>query len=112
LLKSTQTTKKETSTEKERLFITNIIKGHKITDLTRPNELGTMTSNAATKSIERTWLWKLLHAPSHNTAEDNQLGYTIFFKGRMQCIQDGYQQHSRTTQTKQGSQTSVYPSPM
>jgi hypothetical protein len=39
--------------------------------------------------------WKLgsfqLRAPSHNTAEDNQLGYTAFFKGRMQCIQDGYQ---------------------
>jgi hypothetical protein len=40
--------------EKERLFITNIIKGHKITDLTRPNELNTMMSKAATKSTDRT----------------------------------------------------------
>jgi hypothetical protein len=112
MLKSTQTTKKESATKKERLFITNIIEGHKIADLTRPNELGTMTSNAATKSTERTRLWKRLRAPSHNTTEDNQLGYTVFFKGRTQCIQDGYQQHSGTTQTKQGSQTSVYPSPM
>jgi hypothetical protein len=44
ILKSTQTT-----TEKEILFITNIIKGHKITDLIRPNNLGTMMSKAATK---------------------------------------------------------------
>jgi hypothetical protein len=30
ILKSTQTIKKETTTEKERFFITNIIKGHKV----------------------------------------------------------------------------------
>jgi hypothetical protein len=50
--------KKETTTEKERFFITNIIKGHKVTDLTRPNELGTTTSKVATKSPGRTRLWK------------------------------------------------------
>jgi hypothetical protein len=58
ILKSTQTTKKETTTEKERFFITNIIKGHKVIDLTRPNELGTMMSKVATKSLGRTRLWK------------------------------------------------------
>jgi hypothetical protein len=112
ILKSTQTTKMETTTKKERFFITNIIKGHKVTDLTRPNKLGTTTSKVATKSPDRTRLWKWLCAPSHNTAEDNQLRYTVFFKERMQCIQDRYQQHSRRTQTRQGSQASVYPSPM
>jgi hypothetical protein len=100
ILKSTQTTKEETTTEKERFFITNIIKGHKVTNLIRPNELGTTTSKVATKSPDRTGLWKRLRAPSHNTTEDNQLGYTIFFKGRTQCIQDGYQQHSGTTWTR------------
>jgi hypothetical protein len=91
ILKSTQTTKKETTAEKERFFITNIIKGHKVIDLTRPNELGTTTSKVATRSPGRTQLWKRLCAPSYNTVEDTQLGYTVFFKGRMQCIQDGYQ---------------------
>jgi hypothetical protein len=94
ILKGTQTTKKKTTTEKEIFFIINIIKGHKVTDLTRPNELGTTMSKVATKSPGRTRLWKRLRAPSHNTAED------------------GYQQHSRTTRTRRGSQTSVYPSPM
>jgi hypothetical protein len=56
ILKSTQTTKKETTAEKERFFITNIIKGHKVTDLTSPNELGTMTSKVGTKSLGRTQL--------------------------------------------------------
>jgi hypothetical protein len=84
--KSSQTTQKETTTGKERFFITNIVKGHKVTDLTRPNELGTTTSNVATKSPHRTRLWKRLCAPSYNTAEDTQLGNTIFFKGRTQCI--------------------------
>jgi hypothetical protein len=31
-------------------FFINIIKEHKVTDLTRPNELGTMTSNVATNT--------------------------------------------------------------
>jgi hypothetical protein len=44
--------------EKERLFITNTNKGHKVTDLTRPNKLSTMTSKAAIKGIGRTQLWK------------------------------------------------------
>jgi hypothetical protein len=48
--------KKETATEKERLFITNINKGHKIIDLTRPNKLSTTTSKVATKSTGRTRL--------------------------------------------------------
>jgi hypothetical protein len=56
ILKSIQTTKKETTTEKERYFIKNIIKGHKVTDLTRPNELGTTTSKVATRSLGRTRL--------------------------------------------------------
>jgi hypothetical protein len=69
-------------------------------------------SKAATKSPGRTQSWKWLRTPSHNTVEDNQLGYIVFIKWRTQCIQDGYQQHSGTTRTKWGSQTSVYPSPM
>jgi hypothetical protein len=70
ILKSSQTTKKETTNGKEMVFITNIVKGHKVTDLTRPNKLGTMTSKVATRSPGRTWLWKQLHAPSYNTVED------------------------------------------
>jgi hypothetical protein len=58
ILKSSQTIKKETTTRKEIVFITNIVKGHKVTDLTRPNELGTMTSKVATRSPGRTQLWK------------------------------------------------------
>jgi hypothetical protein len=56
ILKSSQTTKKEISTRKEKKIITNIIKGHKVTDLTRPNELGTTTSKVTTRSPGRTWL--------------------------------------------------------
>jgi hypothetical protein len=48
--------KEEIAMEKERLFITNIIKGHKIIDLTRPNELNTMTSKVATKNTGKTQL--------------------------------------------------------
>jgi hypothetical protein len=48
--------KKETETEKERFFIINIIKGHKVIDFTRPNELSTTTSKVATRSLGRTWL--------------------------------------------------------
>jgi hypothetical protein len=58
ILKSTQTIKKETTTEKERFFITNIIKEHKVIDLIRPNELSTTTSKVATRSPGRTQLWK------------------------------------------------------
>jgi hypothetical protein len=57
ILKSTHTTRKETEIEKE-IFYYNIIKGHKVTNLTRPNELGTTTSKVATKSLDRTRLWK------------------------------------------------------
>jgi hypothetical protein len=71
-----------------------------ITDLTRLNELGTTMSKAATKSTGRTRLWKRLRALSHNMTEDNQLRYTIFFKGMTQCIQDGYQQHSGIIRTR------------
>jgi hypothetical protein len=53
ILKSTQAIKEETATEKERFFITNIIKGHKVTNLTRPNEFGTMMSKVAIKSPGR-----------------------------------------------------------
>jgi hypothetical protein len=38
------------------LSITNIFKGCKITDLTRPNELGTTTNKVAMRSLERTRL--------------------------------------------------------
>jgi hypothetical protein len=48
--------KKEIATKKERFFITNIIKGHRVTDLTRPNELGTTTSKVVTRSPSRTRL--------------------------------------------------------
>jgi hypothetical protein len=81
----------------------NIIKGHKVTDLTRPNELGTTTSKVATKILNRTQLWKQLRAPSHNTAEDNQPRYSVVFRGRTQYIQDGYQQHNGTTRTRRSS---------
>jgi hypothetical protein len=80
ILQSIQTTKKETTTGKERFFITNIIKGHKVTDLTRPNELGTTTSKVATRSPSRTRLLKRLRAPSYNTAEDTQLRNTVSSK--------------------------------
>jgi hypothetical protein len=58
ILKSTQTSKKrDNNSEKQDFFsITNIFKGYKITDLTRPNELGTTTNKVATRSIERTRL--------------------------------------------------------
>jgi hypothetical protein len=42
--------------KKDFFIITNIIKGHKATDLTRPNELGTTTSKVATKRPGRTQL--------------------------------------------------------
>jgi hypothetical protein len=55
ILKSTQTTKKKITTGKERFFIiTNIVKGRKVTDLTRLNELGTTTNKVTTRSLERT----------------------------------------------------------
>jgi hypothetical protein len=38
--------------------ITNILKGYKVIDLTRPNELSTTMNKVATKSPERTRLWK------------------------------------------------------
>jgi hypothetical protein len=69
-------------------------------------------NKVATKSPERTRLWKWLRTPSCYMAEHTLLGYTVFFKGRAQCIQDGYQQHSGTTRTRWDSQASVYPSPM
>jgi hypothetical protein len=47
MFKSNQTTKRRQQRRKKD-FITNIIKGHKIIDLTRPNELSTTTSKAAT----------------------------------------------------------------
>jgi hypothetical protein len=54
-----QSNNKETiPMEKERLFITNTNKGHKVTDLTRPNELSTTTSKATTKNTDKTQLWK------------------------------------------------------
>jgi hypothetical protein len=55
ILKSTQTTRKETEIEKERFFY-NIGKRHKAIDFTRPNELGTTMSKVATKSPDRIWL--------------------------------------------------------
>jgi hypothetical protein len=69
ILKSTQTTKKRRhQLRKKHFFITNIVKGHKVIDLTRPNKLGTTTSKVATRSPGRTQLWKRLRAPSYNTA--------------------------------------------
>jgi hypothetical protein len=56
ILKSTQITRKDTTTEKERFFTTNIVKGHKVIDLTRPNKLGTTTSKVATRSLGRSRL--------------------------------------------------------
>jgi hypothetical protein len=47
MFKSNQTTKRRQQ-QRKKDFITNIIKGHKIIDLTRPNELSTTTSKAAT----------------------------------------------------------------
>jgi hypothetical protein len=71
-----------------------------------------MTNKVATKSPERTRLWKWLRAPSCYMAEHTLLDYTIFFKRRAQCIQDWCQWHSKTTWTRWGSQASVYLSPM
>jgi hypothetical protein len=112
-LKSTQTDKKGDYNLESKIFsITNIFKRYKITDLTRPNELGTTTNKVATKSTERTRLWKRLRAPSCYSAEHTLLDYTIFFKGGAQCIQDWCQRHNMTTWTRWGSQASVYLSPM
>jgi hypothetical protein len=41
-------------------------------------------------------------------AEHTLLDYTIFFKGRAQCIQDWCQRHSEATWTRWGSQALVY----
>jgi hypothetical protein len=52
-----QSNNKETITIGERkTFIINTNKGHRVIDLTRPNELNTTTSKAATKSTGRTRL--------------------------------------------------------
>jgi hypothetical protein len=112
MLRSSQTTKRRYQRRKKHFLLQIPTKGHKVPDLTRPNELSTTTSKAATKSTDRTRLWKRPRAPSYNTTEDNQLRYTVVFKGRTQYIQDGYQQHSGTIRTRQGSHISVYPSPM
>jgi hypothetical protein len=50
IIKSTQISKKEDNSENNIFSITNIFKGYKITDLTRPNELGTMTNKVATRN--------------------------------------------------------------
>jgi hypothetical protein len=49
--------KKKNNSEDKILSITNDFKRYKITDLTRPNELGTTTSKVATRSLERIRLW-------------------------------------------------------
>jgi hypothetical protein len=61
--------------------ITNIFKRYKIIDLTRPNEFETTTNKVATRSTERTRLWKRLCAPSCYSAEHTLLSYIVFFKG-------------------------------
>jgi hypothetical protein len=49
--------KKGNNNWKERFFIiTNIVKGRKVTDLTRLNELGTTTNKVTTRSLEITRL--------------------------------------------------------
>jgi hypothetical protein len=59
LIKGTQISKKGDNNSEDNIFsITNIFKRYKITDLIRPNELGIMTNKVATKSPERTRLWK------------------------------------------------------
>jgi hypothetical protein len=59
LIKGTQISKKDDNNSEDKIFsITNIFKRYKITDLIRPNELGIMTNKVATKSPERTRLWK------------------------------------------------------
>jgi hypothetical protein len=53
ILKSTQTNKKGEYNSESKIFsITNIFKGYKMIDLTRPNELGTKMNKVATRSIE------------------------------------------------------------
>jgi hypothetical protein len=79
------------------LSITNAFERHKITDLTRPNKLSTMTNKVATRSPKRTWFWKRLHSPSCYTAEHTLIDYIVFFKGRVQCIQDWCQRHNKAT---------------
>jgi hypothetical protein len=57
ILKRLRQAKKETTTQKNKIFpITNIFKRYKIIDLTRPNKLSTTTNKVATRSIERTQL--------------------------------------------------------
>jgi hypothetical protein len=81
ILKNTQTSKKGDNNSENKIFsITNIFKRYKITDPTRPNKLGNTTKKVATRSTERAWLWKRLHAPSCYSAEHTLLGYTVFFK--------------------------------
>jgi hypothetical protein len=112
ILKNTQISKKGDNLENKILSITNIFKGCKITDLTRPNELDTTTNKVSMRSPERTRLWKWLRTPSCYAAEHTLLDHTIFFKGKTQCIQDWCQWHSMTTWTRWGLQASVYPSTM
>jgi hypothetical protein len=51
LIKSTQISKKGDNNSENKIFsITNIFKGYKITDITRPNELGTTTNKVATRN--------------------------------------------------------------
>jgi hypothetical protein len=47
-------TKTQKSLERQDFTITNVIKGYKVINLTRPNELGTTTSKVATRSPKRT----------------------------------------------------------
>ena len=48
---------KEDNSEDEILFITNDFKRYKITNLTRPNELGTTTGKVAKRNPETTRFW-------------------------------------------------------
>jgi hypothetical protein len=100
-LNSNQTSKKgDNNSESEIFSITNIFKRYKITYLTRPNEFGTMMNKLATRSTERTQLWKRLRAPSRYSAEHTLLSYIVFFKEGAQCIQDWCQWHNVTTRTR------------
>jgi hypothetical protein len=71
-----------------------------------------MTNKLPTRSPERSRLWKWLRALSCYTTKHTLLNYIVFFKGRAQCIQHWCQRHSKTTWTRWGLQTLVYPSSM
>ena len=58
LINNQDISRKENDNSKDKILsITNGFKNYKITHLTRPNELGTMTSKVAKRNPDTTRLW-------------------------------------------------------